>query len=177
MVHPHDIYSPSEPWTVRIVYIAREFAKKGHNVKLIYFPLEWDKQKTLELDRGIIVIPFSRKLGLHILISNILRLYRIAKWADVIHFQKCFYHAAIPAIVAALFRKKPVHYDWDDWEVKIYEASTQPSLLRNFILNFLDILETAIPKIVDTVSVASTRLKIECRKLGVAENRIFDAHV
>jgi len=91
MVHPHDIYSPSEPWTVRIVYIAREFAKKGHNVKLIYFPLEWDKQKTLELDRGIIVIPFSRKLGLHILISNILRLYRIAKWADVIHFQKCFY--------------------------------------------------------------------------------------
>ena len=177
MVHPHDIYSPSEPWTVRIVYIAREFAKKGHNVKLIYFPLEWDKQKTLELDRGIIVIPFSRKLGLHILISNILRLYRIAKWADVIHFQKCFYHAAIPAIVAALFRKKPVHYDWDDWEVKIYEASTQPSLLRNFILNFLDILETAIPKIVDTGSVASTRLKIECRKLGVAENRIFDAHV
>lgn len=177
MVHPHDIFSNAEPWTVRIVYIAKEFIKKGHNVKLVYFPLIWNKQKSPELEKGIVTIPLSRSLGPHILIFNILRLYRLAKWADVVHFQKCFYHAAIPAITAALFRKKPIHYDWDDWEVKIYEVSTQPGLLRNFIRIFLNFLESTIPKIVDTVSVSSLRLKSECKKLGVDKNRIFDAHV
>lgn len=177
MVHPHDIYSSAEPWTVRIVYIAKEFIKKGHNVKLIYFPLEQNGQKSLELMEGIVAIPFSRRHGPYVLISNILKLYKLARWCDIIHFQKCFYHAAIPAMTAGALRRKPMHYDWDDWEVKIYEVSTQPGILRNFIRNFLHILESNIPKIVDTVSVASERLKIECEKIGVDRNRIFDAHV
>jgi glycosyltransferase involved in cell wall biosynthesis len=177
MVHPHDIYSNAEPWTVRIVYIAKEFIKKGHNVKLVYFPLEWDGQKPSELAGGIVTIPLPRRHGPHILISNILKLYSLAKDADVIHFQKCFYHASIPAMMAAMLRRKPIHYDWDDWELKIYEVSTQPSILRNFIWLFLKILEGTIPKIVDTVSVASSRLKIECEKLGIDRSRIFDAHV
>lgn len=177
MIHPHDIYSSTEPWTVRIVYIAREFIKKGHSVKLVYFPLVWNNQKPLELQKSFLAIPLCRKLGPHILISNILRLYRLAKWADVVHFQKCFYHAAIPAITGALFRKKPIHYDWDDWELKIYEVSTDPGILRNFIWNFLKVLENTIPKIVDTVSVASEGLKIKCEDLGVDKSRIFNAHV
>ncbi len=177
MVHPHDIYSSTEPWTVRIVYIAKEFIKKGHKVKLVYFPLEWGQKKAAETPEGITVIPFPRMHGPHVLISNILRLYNLAKWADVIHFQKCFYHAAVPAVIAALFQKKPVHYDWDDWELKIYEVSTQPSFLRNSIWNFLNLLENTLPKLVDTVSCASERLKMECRKLGVDKCRIFDAHV
>jgi len=101
----------------------------------------------------------------------------MAKWADVIHFQKCFYYAAIPAIIASLLRKKPLHYDWDDWELKIYEVSTEPGILRNFIWIFLAVLENIIPKIVDTISCASERLKIECENLGVDKSRIFDAHV
>lgn len=177
MVHPHDIYSSAEPWTVRIVYIAKEFIKKGHNVKLIYFPLDWNKHSPLKLIEGIVTIPFSRRHGPHVLISNILKLYKLAGWCDIVHFQKCFYHAAIPAMIAGILRKKHMHYDWDDWEVRIYEVSTQPGILRNFIRAFLHILENSIPKIVDTVSVASKRLKIECRKLGVDANRIFDAHV
>jgi glycosyltransferase involved in cell wall biosynthesis len=80
-------------------------------------------------------------------------------------------------MIAAFLRKKPLHYDWDDWEVKIYEVSTQPGMLRNLIGKFLNTLERTIPKIVDTVSVASHRLKIECEKLGVDKSRIFDAHV
>lgn len=177
MIHPHDIYSNAEPWTVRIVYIAKEFIKKSHNVKLVYFPLNWKKQRPQELPEGIVTIPLSRRHGPYILVSNILKLYSLAGWADIIHFQKCFYHAAIPAIVAAFLRKKPLHYDWDDWEVKIYAVSTKPGILRNFIWRFLNILESIIPKIVDTVSVASTRLKIECEKLGVDKSRIFEAHV
>ena len=177
MVHPHDIYSNSEPWTVRIVYIAKEFVKKGHNVKLVYFPLQWNKQKPLELQKGIIVIPLCRKLGVHNLIRNSTILFRMAKGIDVIHFQKCFYHASIPAIIAALLRKKPIHYDWDDWELKIYEVSTEPGMIRSLIWHFLNLLENIIPKITDTVSCSSQRLKIECEKLGVDKSRIFDAHV
>jgi glycosyltransferase involved in cell wall biosynthesis len=177
MIHPHDINSSAEPWTVRIVYIAKEFIKKGHNVKLVYFPLVWNRQKPLELQKGLFAIPFCRKVGPYHLISNILKLDKMAKCADVIHFQKCFYNAAIPAIVAALLRNKPIHYDWDDLELKIYEVSTQPGILRSVIWHFLNILERIIPKVVDTVSCASTRLKIECEKSGVNKSRVFEAHV
>jgi len=177
MVHPHDIYSSVEPWTVRIVYIAREFIKKGHSVTLAYFPLDWNKKRPLESIEGVITIPFCRKCGPHILISNILELYKLAGWCDIVHFQKCFYHATIPAMIAGILRRKPLHYDWDDWEIKIYEVSTNPGILRNIIMAFLHILESDILKIVDTVSVASTRLKIECEKAGIEGNRIFDAHV
>ncbi len=166
MIHPHDIYSSAEPWTVRIVYLAREFEKKGHNVKLVYFPFEWDSQYPCRLSENITVIPLCRKHGPHILISNILKIYGLTGWADIVHFQKCFYHASVPAIIAALIRGKHLHYDWDDWEVKIYEVSTSPSLLRNLIRKFLVIMEDNIPRVVDSISVASQRLRKECLKKG-----------
>jgi hypothetical protein len=88
MIHPHDIYSNTEPWTVRIVYIAREFIEKGHNVKLVFFPLGLNKKKPLGLSlEGLAIILLSRKYGLNIFISNIIKLYSLSKWADVIHFQ------------------------------------------------------------------------------------------
>lgn len=177
MVHPHDIYSLAEPWAVRIVYLAREFEKKGHTVELVYFPLEWNRQKASNLSKNIRLIPLPRKHGPHILISNILVLWRLAARVDVVHFQKCFYHAAIPAMLAALLRGRHLHYDWDDWEVKIYEVSTRPSLLRNIIRKFLSILENTIPIAADTVSVASQRLKTECNKIIRRGDVIFDAHV
>jgi glycosyltransferase involved in cell wall biosynthesis len=177
MVHPHDIYSPAEPWTVRIVYLAREFQKKGHKVKLVYFPVEYDNQKPSMLSESIIVIPLCRRHGPHIFLANIFSLYRLAKWAEVVHFQKCFYYAAIPAMIAAVIRGKHLHYDWDDWEVKIYEVSTSPSFLRNLIRIFLMILENNIPKVADTVSVASSKLKSECQKFFGHPDKIFDAPV
>jgi len=177
MVHPHDIYSLAEPWAVRIVYLAREFEKKGHTVELVYFPLEWNRQKASNLSKNIRLIPLPRKHGPHIFLSNILVLWRLAARVDVVHFQKCFYHAAIPAMLAALLRGRHLHYDWDDWEVKIYEVSTRPSLLRNIIRKFLSILENTIPIAADTVSVASQRLKAECNKIIRRGDVIFDAHV
>jgi glycosyltransferase involved in cell wall biosynthesis len=177
MVHPHDIYSLAEPWSVRIVYLAQELERKGHAVELAYFPLEWNHQKVSRLSENIRVIPLPRKHGPHILISNILTLWRLSARADVVHFQKCFYHAAIPAMIAALLRGKHLHYDWDDWEVKIYEVSTRPGFLRNIIRNFLAVLENTIPRVVDTVSVASQRLKIECKEIIRRDDVIFDAPV
>ena len=36
MVHPHDIHSPVEPWTIRITSLARRLAARGHEIKLVY---------------------------------------------------------------------------------------------------------------------------------------------
>jgi glycosyltransferase involved in cell wall biosynthesis len=177
MAHPHDIHSSLEPWTVRIVYIAREFVKKGHRVKLVYFPLKPEKRAAYILEEGIEAIPLSRRLGPHRFIRNVFKIYKMAAWVDILHFQKCFYHASIPVIIAGLLRGKPVHYDWDDWELKIFEVSTEGGALRNCLRFFISLLEKTLPKICDTVSVASERLKKECLRLGVDENRVFESHV
>jgi glycosyltransferase involved in cell wall biosynthesis len=177
MIHPHDILSSAEPWTVRIVYLAREFEKKGHTVTLVYFPLEWNGQKASQLSAGITAVPLSRKHGPHVLIANICSVCGLAAKVDIIHFQKCFYNAAIPALIAALIRNKHLHYDWDDWEVKIYEVSTRASFLRNLIRDFLMVFENNIPKVADTVSVASSRLRSECQKLSRHRDTIFNAPV
>ena len=36
MVHPHDIYDPLEPWTIRITSLARCLGQLGHEVKVVY---------------------------------------------------------------------------------------------------------------------------------------------
>lgn len=178
MVHPHDIRASAEPWTVRIVYLAKEMAKAGHKVKLVYFPLEGSGGEEYSLESGITAVPFNRRHGLGVMAENTLRLARLGRWADVIHIQKCFHYASFPCVISSIMNRKPLHYDWDDWELKIYEVSTRPGgLLRGYIRFFIGFLEYALPIISDSVSVASARLKEECRKLGVAEDKIFDAHV
>ena len=41
MVHPHEVYSSAEPWTTRIVNLAKELVKRGDEVRMIFFPLNW----------------------------------------------------------------------------------------------------------------------------------------
>jgi len=177
MLHPHDITSSSEPWTVRIMYIAKEFVKRGHTVKLIYFPLDKTKQGCQELASNLTAMPLVRSHGPIVLIRNILRVYNLARRADIIHLQKCFYHAALPALCAAVFRNKPIHYDWDDWELKIFEVSAKVGMLKRYLNFFMGFLESTVPKICDTISVASECLRNECLKLGIESRRIFEAHV
>ncbi len=173
MIHPHDIYSTTEPWTIRITHIAEEFVKKGHEVKLVYFPLP-------EHERGLILkeehkdfetIPFGRNKW-H-LPKNMLKMTKLAKWADIVHFQKCFPIASIPALFAAYIHKKPVHYDWDDWEYAIYNWDP-PSYSYGEYLNFM---EKTIPKLADTVSTASNHLRELAVKIGISQNKIVDSHV
>ncbi|MEM3370391.1 MAG: glycosyltransferase family 4 protein [Candidatus Woesearchaeota archaeon] len=172
MVHPHDIYSTKEPWTVRITEIAQKLTEKGHEVKLVYFPLPEQERGLLNNYRfNFEVIPFKRRKWA--IFKNIYKMYKLARWADVIHFQKCFTIASLPAIFAAYFAGKPVHYDWDDWEYQIYLFSP-PSQLYG---KYLNLVERTIPKLVDTVSVASDGIKNLALSLGVREERIFDAHV
>ncbi len=173
MVHPHDLFSREEPWTTRPRNIAREFEKQGHRVRLIYFPLNFRGRQRFVRD-GIEYICLSRRLGWRNLASNTAFLCAEAEWADIIHFQKCFYYAALPALTAAVLKNKPVHYDWDDWELKIFNQSGRQPVLIGFLMWAL---ERFIPGLSDSVSVSSRRLKTEALKYGVKEENIVMAPV
>lgn len=174
MVHPHDLHSPSEPWTIRIKKIAAEFRKMGHEVKIVYFPLNSGRAYMSLKEDGIEMYTLSRRLGILVLLRNIIRMARLTGWCDIIHFQKCYYHVALPVLISALIKNKPVHYDWDDWETKIFYYSN-PRVVA--VGGFIDIFEKLIPGIVDTVSVSSRHVRRLSLKRGVPENRIFPASV
>lgn len=173
MIHPHDIYSDFEPWTVRMTFLAKEFVKRGHEVKLVYHLLN---PQSLVMARERQEHPFQtiplvryqftllKKCGL---------IHELAKWADIIHFQKCFPHVSLPAIYAGYRLNRPIHYDWDDWEYEIYQYRP----INRAVGFSLNIMERIIPKLVDTVSVSSEGLRQLCLALGVRGNRIFEAHV
>ncbi len=174
MLHPHDIYSNSEPWTVRVTYLASEFVKRGHNVRLIYHLL--DPRTDLEEATARQEYPFTT-IPVHryqfALVAKMRSTAQFAEWADVIHFQKCFPQVSVPAIWAAYRLGKPVHYDWDDWEYGIYNYNPMNKVVGWSIRTF----EKVLPKLVDTVSVASEALREMALALGVPDHRIFEAHV
>lgn len=176
MVHPHDIYHVSEPWTVRITNLSEEFVKRRHNVKLIYFAMEEFGAEEGMQSEGYEVIPFCRSCGPKNLLNNINRMCKIMEWADIVHFQKCFYYASIPTIIASWIKKKPLHYDWDDWETEIFHYGVV-QWWRKPVGKFMNLLEKVIPRVVDSVSVSSKRLLQECKKLGVSEKKIGRAPV
>jgi len=183
LIHPHDIYSLQEPWTVRIVSLSREFVKKGHQVKIIYFILDSDqtRRNSFHLD-NVECISFKRAGGPLLYFRSIRRTVKIAEWADLIHFQKCLYWAAIPALLAAFIMGKPIHYDWDDWEEKIWYESFRPHNFFAIIHTFmggvlLRTLERLIPSLVDTISVSSRKLRTLSINYGVHNSRIFYAPV
>lgn len=177
MLHPHDIFSPSEPWTIRIVSIAREFTDMGHEVKLAYCPLFINEEKWAFDLKNIEIISLNRKVGLRSLFYNIHKIKEAAKWADIIHFQKCFHYISIPALICGWFLNKPLHYDWDDWEEKIWYHSNRKSIHTIIFGNFIKLLERIIPVLVDTVSISSLELEKLCISFGVQRNRIFKAPV
>lgn len=174
MIHPHDLFSRAEPWTIRIKKIAEEFRRKGHTIKLIYFPLEYQNEQASFVLQGIEYIPLSRRLGIETYWRNIQDVCKLSKWADIVHLQKCFSYAALPALIGSFWHNKPIHYDWDDWEIKIFNSSAkQPRLVGGFLWA----LERYIPLLCDTISVSSTRLKQECINYGVDSTKIAMAPV
>ncbi|PIQ90327.1 MAG: hypothetical protein COV71_05030, partial [Candidatus Omnitrophica bacterium CG11_big_fil_rev_8_21_14_0_20_41_12] len=77
----------------------------------------------------------------------------------------------------AYINKKPLHYDWDDWEEKIWYESCGRSLHSRFIGGFFKLLERVLPLLSDSVSCASNRLKELAVDFGVKDEFIFDAPV
>jgi glycosyltransferase involved in cell wall biosynthesis/MoaA/NifB/PqqE/SkfB family radical SAM enzyme len=174
MLHPHDVYSNSEPWTVRITYLASEMVKRGHHVRLIYHLLDPRvslEEATARQDFPFTTIPAYRHQMT--LVAKMKSAVEFARWADVIHFQKCFPHVSVPAVWAGYKLGKPVHYDWDDWEYGIFNYNPGNRVVGRTI----DIFERILPRLADTVSVASDALRERALALGVRPQRIFEAHV
>ncbi|MCG2712662.1 MAG: glycosyltransferase family 4 protein [Candidatus Omnitrophica bacterium] len=174
MVHPHDLFSKAEPWTTRIRNIAKQFKKNSHEVRVVYFPLVNRENEQIFYADGIEFIPLSRQVGKGNFLKNIRFFIKESKWADVIHFQKCFHYAALPVLIGGFLNKKPLHYDWDDWEIKIFHYCAKQPWLTGV---FLGALERFIPLLCDTISVSSLRLKQECLRYGINEKLIFMAPV
>ncbi len=177
MIHPHDLFDKSEPWTIRIKSIANEFIKKGHKVKLCYFPLALDEKHLSKNVDTIELIPLDRMPSPIAIIKNTKKLIELCRWADIVHFQKCHHYAAVPAAIAAYIAKKPLHYDWDDWEEKIWYESCGRGLHSRFIGISFKVLERWLPVLADSVSCASSYLKKLTRKFGVKEDFIFETPV
>jgi glycosyltransferase involved in cell wall biosynthesis len=177
MIHPHDVHSPVEPWTRRIKSLAIELVKNGYEVRLVYFPLSnGGNQKPHFLD-GYEVIPFNRYPSPIVFLKNTLKFINLGRWADIIHFQKCHHYASIPAVVAAYLNRKPLHYDWDDWEGMIWYESCGRNLHSKFIGFSFKILERFLPILSDTVSVSSEYLENLALSFGVRKENIFSIPV
>ncbi len=174
MIHPHDIYSHQEPWTVRVTYLANEFVKRGHEVKMIYHmvdptvPIVEAAARQEHPYETIPMIRYSFSLA-----RKIADTVKIAEWADVIHFQKCFTYVSLPALIAGYTNGIPVHYDWDDWEYEIYNYRP----LNTRVGDFINFTERAVPKMVDSITVASDAIGDMALQLGIPPERIFEGHV
>jgi glycosyltransferase involved in cell wall biosynthesis len=173
MIHPHDLFDSSEPWTIRIKSIAEEFVKKGHTVLLCYFPLKNGQRPSFELLNGLHLYVLDRTFSPGPLLRNISKLNGLAKWADMVHFQKCHHHSSIPSVIAAFVNGKPLHYDWDDWEEKIFFESCKISWRTFFPSYFFKLFERFLPLLADTVSVASQHLRKLAMRFGKKPAEIF----
>lgn len=175
MVHPHDLFSPAEPWTIRIVKFAKELAKKGHEVAIAYFPMLRDGEKFLS---GIRVIPLDRTISVRTLMRNTALLCGLSRWADIVHFQKSQFYAALPAVLAAYLTGKPLHYDWDDWEEAIFYASIHRKTVTTRLTgSSFFLMERCLPFLADSVSVASEALKNLVLQLGADKQKVVLAPV
>jgi len=72
-----------------------------------------------------------------------------------------------------LMAKKPLHYDWDDWETEIFRESSKRNFNSFMIGSLFSLLEKTLPYVSDTVSVASHGLKDLAKRIGVDGSRIF----
>lgn len=174
MIHPHDI--ERDPWTIRITAIASQIVKKDNEVSICYFydPLSiangrakfqeftHDKIKLIKLMR-------SRKS----LLKNIKCVVKESKDFDILHIQKCFAHAVLPALYASLINNIPIHYDWDDNETAI-AADCIPSKV---VVAEKKVFESLMFFYSTTISTASENLKQKTIKTGFPPDRIVDAPV
>ncbi len=164
-----------EPWTIRILKLADELANKGHEIKIVYFSMKPSPRGTF---RNIPIIPINRTISLGSMWGNFKTLLGMARWAEMVHVQKSHFYAAIPAVAAAYTANKPLHYDWDDWEEKIFFSSIQRISPSSVLTGFsFYMLERCLPFLADSVSVASDALRTLALRRGADKKRIAMAPV
>ncbi len=171
MIHPHDIFSLLEPWTIRAVRLACQLGMKGHQVVLAHFPYSKTDVKKVE---GVRIVALEREMSLGAFMRNSRSLRLLAKEVDIVHFQKSQFYAALPALWAAYMAGKPLHYDWDDWEERIFYRSIERQSLSTCLtgVSFF-LMERSLPFLVDSISVASEALKTLAVKRGANKSKII----
>ncbi len=174
MVHPHDIFSPKEPWTIRIKALAKELKEKHYQVTLVTHTLDGFEEPSFEQE-GIKIVSFSRKLSVFGFLKKISFLRSLFKNADIVFYQKSFHFSAVPVVVAAWLENKHVHYDWDDNETAIYFSGKKiPSYWVGWGLM---LLERLLPKLADTVSYSSENLRKKLISMGFDEDKMLKISV
>ncbi len=177
MVHPHDLFSPREPWTIRIVSIAKEFVKRGHVVRLCYFPVSPEIDEEPGRIAGVETIPLDRRHTPFAFMANTRKLVKLCRQSHVVHFQKCHYYSSLSTVIASRIAGKPLHYDWDDWEEKIWYESVEGGLYARCVGFVYKVLERYLPLLADSVSCASAHLGFLTESFGVSRDFIVRAPV
>ncbi len=159
----------------RVLAMAEELVRRAHEVTLVHFP-HGERRETLphlieSLPESLAYIELERSGGG--LLRNKGRVLEAASGADLIHLWKCYPDAAIPALWAAFRLDKPLHYDWDDYETGIAREMTG----SRWVSNTVSFWEQLVPRLADTVTVASDALRQRALSSGVPPERIWDAPV
>lgn len=102
---------------------------------------------------------------------------RLLKSHDLVHFQKCHPTVSLPAVIASILNRKPVHYDWDDNEAEILRSAVPAEWQGCSQLGEFRLIERRLVQLVDTVSVASSRLWSLAEQYGASRENVFDAPV
>jgi glycosyltransferase involved in cell wall biosynthesis len=172
MLHPHDLYT--EPWTIRIIKFAEVFAGEGHDVTLAYFPSQLRRKKGLFVRQKLPAEMTYLELGRDRtnFLTNLALLEESASLADVIHVQKSYATAFVPALVLSRRYRTPLHYDWDD-----DESAIAPYWTSRFNCWKIAAWERLAPIVATTVSVASVALREMAMKYGARKKMVVDAPV
>ncbi|MGC9329866.1 MAG: glycosyltransferase family 4 protein [Candidatus Hinthialibacter sp.] len=167
MVHPHDIHH--DPWTIRILALARELQNRGHAVKLCHLPRR-DKPKHAPLRMLKPGDPplFFMKPRQKNVVYNYQLIQRLAADCDVIHVQKCFAAASLPVLWTARLLGKKLHYDWDDDETAISKIVEK----RKFSRLQLAVYERMLPHFADSLTYSSRAIQERALRLGFPEDRM-----
>ena len=177
MVHPHDLFAKSEPWTIRIKSIAKEFSKRMNSVKLCYFPRIPQHEHYPQKINSVELVPIRRAATPINYVLTTKKLIKLCQWADVLHLQKCHHYASMPAAMACYITGTPFHYDWDDWEEKIWYESVGKTFRSKFIGVSYKLLERTLPVLTDSTSCASNYLKKLAHAYGARKEQIYDSPV
>jgi glycosyltransferase involved in cell wall biosynthesis len=168
MVHPHDLWY--DPWTIRILELARGLQRHGHQVELCHLPR---KEKPVHAplrqpQPGDPVIHALQPRQQHI-ISNYRLLASLAGQCDILHIQKSFASTTLPLLWIARKTRKPLHYDWDDNETAIARIVDKRYFSRWQIARY----EAELPHFVSTLSYASQALKEKALAVGYPQESMW----
>lgn len=167
MVHPHDLWY--DPWTIRIIELARGLQRRGHDVRLCHLPRkERPAHGPLRIHQPDDPPVYDLLPRQQHFIHNYRLLHRLAQDCDILHLQKCFAATALPMLWLSRQLGKPLHYDWDDNETAISRKVEKHFLSRWQLAAY----ERHLPHFAHTLTYSSQAIHDLALNLGFPEERM-----